>query len=432
MNNRNREHIFAHMSWWIPVSLFIVAWPFGLALTVVKLIDQKAEDNENRSQQNWYNRMYGGSRYAGGTAQNYTPQGSAWRPAGQNYTAPQQTYAAPQASGRPAAGASPYAGIAAQQQKSALRRRWMVAALIGVGVITILSSFSGLSLAFSDLAMGMFDAYTVRYMLMPALLKLAGGIGLTICGGNVSRGLREEKLLTTIVGARDNVSLRELSDASGYSPKKTQQRLQEAIQHGMFGPAAYLDMRTSTLVVRGAAPAPAPRPAPRPAAAPAPAPQKAPEENKYQKILRELRELNDAIPGEAMSAKISQLEAISARIFALAEKDPSKLPQLTRFMDYYLPTALKLLNTYATLDSQGVSGENISETKANIENTMDLLVQAFEKQLDKLFANDALDVSGDIAALHSMMDLDGLTNASDFPAAQTGSRAPQAPPSPRV
>ena len=29
---------------------------------------------------------------------------------------------------------------------------------------------------------------------------------------------------------------------------------------------------------------------------------------------------------------------------------------MRKFMDYYLPTSLKLLNTYAELDNQGVEG----------------------------------------------------------------------------
>lgn len=68
-------------------------------------------------------------------------------------------------------------------------------------------------------------------------------------------------------------------------------------------------------------------------------------------------------------------------------------------MDYYLPTALKLLNTYAQLSAQDVQGENISEAKQSIERSMDLLITAFENQLDKLFQSDALDISADVAAL---------------------------------
>ena len=82
-------------------------------------------------------------------------------------------------------------------------------------------------------------------------------------------------------------------------------------------------------------------------------------------------------------------------------------------MSYYLPTSLKLLNTYAALPAQDVQGENVTEAKQNIERSMDLLVTAFENQLDKLYQSDALDISSDVSALEGMLNLDGLTG-SDF------------------
>ena len=130
-----------------------------------------------------------------------------------------------------------------------------------------------------------------------------------------------------------------------------------------------------------------------------------------ERLLRQLREVNDAIPDPVMSQKISRLEEVSERIFALAQKDPDKKAQLQKFMNYYLPTALKLLNTYASLSGQAVEGTNITEAKHSIERSMDLLVTAFENQLDKLFQADALDVNADIAALEGMLNLDGLTGS---------------------
>ena len=129
--------------------------------------------------------------------------------------------------------------------------------------------------------------------------------------------------------------------------------------------------------------------------------------------IKAMRALNDRIQDETISGQIDRLEEVSGRIFALAQKDPDKKAQLQKFMNYYLPTALKLLNTYASLSGQAVEGTNITEAKHSIERSMDLLVTAFENQLDKLFQSDALDVSADVAALEGMLNMDGLTG-SDF------------------
>jgi len=115
-----------------------------------------------------------------------------------------------------------------------------------------------------------------------------------------------------------------------------------------------------------------------------------------------------------MSDKISRLEAVSTKIFEQAKTDPEKLPRMRKFMDYYLPTSLKLLQAYAELDSQGVEGENITESKRRIEQTMDTLVHAFETQLDQLFAADAMDISADIDVMQNMLRADGLTGDTPF------------------
>ena len=216
----------------------------------------------------------------------------------------------------------------------------------------------------------------------------------------MDRARKLERKLDKIVGDRDNIALGELFAAVGIDAVRGRAAVEHAIDHGYFGADAYIDYRTDTLVVRGAAPQPPKAPQPEPEAEP---------EDLYASLQQQLRRANDAIPDPVMTAKISRLEELSARIFALAKKDPDKKAQLQKFMDYYLPTALKLLNTYAQLSAQDVQGENITDARQSIEHSMDLLITAFENQLDKLFQSDALDVSADVAALEGMLNLDGLT-----------------------
>lgn len=169
-------------------------------------------------------------------------------------------------------------------------------------------------------------------------------------------------------------------------------------------------MRRKCLVVSGKAPAPEPK-KPRKAKAAKPA---AAQERTNTRDSGRIAPGQRRDPDEEMTDKISRLEAVSTKIFEQAKADPEKLPQMRKFMDYYLPTSLKLLNTYAELDKQGIEGENISESKHRIEQTMDTLVKAFETQLDKLFASDALDVSTDIDVMENMLRADGLTGDTPF------------------
>ena len=124
--------------------------------------------------------------------------------------------------------------------------------------------------------------------------------------------------------------------------------------------------------------------------------------------IREMKRLDDNIADPGISADIVRLEQVSAKIFDEVRQHPEKLPQIRRFMDYYLPTTLKLLNAYDRMSGTGVSGENIDTTLAKVEGMMRTIVAAFEKQLDGLYGAEALDISTDITVLENMMAREGL------------------------
>lgn len=126
--------------------------------------------------------------------------------------------------------------------------------------------------------------------------------------------------------------------------------------------------------------------------------------------IAEMKRLNESIKDEKISRQIDRLEEISGKIFDCVKASPEKLPQIRKFMNYYLPTTLKLLNTYDRMGSQGVSGENISGTMERVENMMGTIVTAFERQLDGLFGDQALDISTDITVLENMMAREGLSD----------------------
>ena len=128
--------------------------------------------------------------------------------------------------------------------------------------------------------------------------------------------------------------------------------------------------------------------------------------------IAEMKRLDDNIADPGISADIVRLEQVSQKIFDEVKRDPKKLPQIRRFMDYYLPTTLKLLNAYDRMSGAGVSGENIDTTLAKVEGMMRTIVAAFEKQLDSLYGAEALDISTDITVLENMMAREGLTEQS--------------------
>ena len=278
--------------------------------------------------------------------------------------------------------------------------------LLGVGV---LASVSGLH----DMIFYGGREYWDLYLedALGGLLMLTAGGGFCFGAHTLRTNRRMRRKIDNIVGDADHVYIRDIAAAIPCTQDKCIRHLENCIDKGVFGEDAYIDMRTRCLVVRGEAPKPEPKPKRKKKEEPAPAPK---EMSQYEKTLAHLRGLSDAIPDEEMKAKIVRLEKVTGKIFEQAQSDPDKRPQMRKFMDYYLPTSIKLLDSYAEMEAQGIEGENISESKRRIEAAMDTMVTAFENQLDKLFQSDALDLSTDIDVMERMLQADGLTGSDPF------------------
>ena len=102
------------------------------------------------------------------------------------------------------------------------------------------------------------------------------------------------------------------------------------------------------------------------------------------------------------------MESLTRSIFAAVGNNPEKRAKIHTFMDYYLPTTLKLLTAYAQLEEQPASGRNAAEAKSRIEGILKKLVECFEQLLDQLNRFDVIDITSDIQVLETMMARDGM------------------------
>ncbi|MEY8324818.1 5-bromo-4-chloroindolyl phosphate hydrolysis family protein [Lachnospiraceae bacterium 54-11] len=132
--------------------------------------------------------------------------------------------------------------------------------------------------------------------------------------------------------------------------------------------------------------------------------------------IRKLRELNDKIPGEVISGKLSRLETLLKEIFESVRQHPEQMSRMHKLMDYYLPTTLKLVETYAEFDKISSPGEEILAAKAEIENTLDTINQAFTELLNNLFQDAVFDATTDAQVLKTMLAREGLMNEMEMKA----------------
>ena len=130
--------------------------------------------------------------------------------------------------------------------------------------------------------------------------------------------------------------------------------------------------------------------------------------------VKRIQELNDDIPDFKVSAQLKQIEILTASIIDQVERKVDKLRQVRQFMNYYLPTTIKLLEQYVQLQNVGMKGENISSGMQQVEDMLDKVIVAFQKQLDSLFEADVIDITADIQVMEQMMASQGLTDQKDF------------------
>lgn len=133
-----------------------------------------------------------------------------------------------------------------------------------------------------------------------------------------------------------------------------------------------------------------------------------------KRALGEMGRLYSSIEDPDVREKINEIMRITDKIVQDAIADPSDIPQIKKFMNYYLPTTIKLLNTYDRMSAQGIEGENLGKSMQNINEMLDEAIVAFKKRLDSLFANQAMDIEADIKVMNTMLSREGLSSEKDF------------------
>lgn len=132
------------------------------------------------------------------------------------------------------------------------------------------------------------------------------------------------------------------------------------------------------------------------------------------RAMSEMGRLYMSIKDTEVRLKINELMRITDKITQDAIADPSDIPQIRKFMNYYLPTTIKLLNVYDRMSSQGIEGENLDKSMKNINEMLDASIVAYKKRLDSLFENQALDIETDIEVMNTMLAREGLSGNKDF------------------
>ena len=369
-------------SWIFIAVMFAVAWPVGLILLLSKLSEGGGRKMRQQARDAW-------QRTAAGSAEA--------KPAQARASAAKNTV-------RKVTETPNYSDKGAKTMK-------IIGAVLGIlGCVAMLSAVSdNLSYAYHYNEWW----YFARQLFYP-LGMMAGGASLLLGSGAMKRRQRRFATYLRTAGQKPAVPLDYLARAADVSRRRVEKDLSLMLEKGLWGDEAYIDMG-SGMLFRSQAAATAYFDRTRQLKEEQEQSQVQPETAEgYTGILRQIRQLNDRIADETLSIKIDRIERVSGRIFKAIEDDPGKKDAAGTFLNYYLPTTLKLLENYADFEEAGVSGENLSQAKSRIAATMDNIVAGFEHQLDELYRTDAMDVDSDIRVMETMLRRDTASAADDF------------------
>ena len=363
------------LSWIITIIFLMTFCPIGLILLFRKLT---RDSRRRRTSRHPYDMRREGA--APGTQ----GMGRQTPPAGQAYT-----------------GRSPRQGKPVNLDRGKGLTIWGIVLAVVFGI--------ALTARFPAVAMGSGFLNALAAM-SPVIGFFGGGLAMIWAGTQRTKKAKRFRKYLALIGKRESISITTLAQAMPVSVHKACDDLQDMLDSGVLE-KGYLDMSTGRLILSDEGL--------QEEAPPAPEPEEESEKEEDtldmtddDAVLAAIRQLNDDIDDEMMSQKIDRIGEITGKIFAYQKQNPNRAGQLRSFLSYYLPTTLKILKAYARMEEQGVEGENIRSAKERIEGMMDKVVEGFEKQLDRLFQDDAMDIATDVQVLERMLEKDGLPGGS--------------------
>ena len=333
---------------------------------------------------------------------------------------------------------------ARRQAEAMKKKKPSVAARVLAPFRSIGSVSNVLLKVFGGIATGLTGAFALIMMLasimdatlFPLLLfslgLLAGSIGMILVGVMQKKRLDKAEYYLKLAGNNHYINVSDIAQFTNESKKKVLTELRQFIRQGFY-PEGHLDSKGTCLMLdnkiyseyleiekQRRIQAKEAREAKRSEQESIPE-QSAVVKTELEQLIAEgqvyidqLRIMNDHIQGEEISAKLFRLESLLKQIYARLEEHPEQLPQLKKFLEYYLPTTLKLVAAYEEFDAMSEQGPNIVEAKAEIEKTMDTINDAFAELLNRLYRDTAFDVTTDAQVLQTMLAQEGLTGGNDF------------------
>lgn len=114
------------------------------------------------------------------------------------------------------------------------------------------------------------------------------------------------------------------------------------------------------------------------------------------------------VKNQSFRQKTDQLLAILRAIKKSIQEDPGRIEDLNKFVDYYTPTSIKLIDRYLEFEQSPIPLDSMNKSMHDIEKSIETLIVAYENLLNDLYREDLLDLSAEMKVMNTVLTQDGL------------------------
>lgn len=113
---------------------------------------------------------------------------------------------------------------------------------------------------------------------------------------------------------------------------------------------------------------------------------------------------------QEISLGANQLARTGTNIITYLSEHIDRVPKAKQFLNYYLDTAVEILEKYASLRKNNAPADEMKRVTGETLSAVKTLQGAFDDQYRKLLDGDVMDIESDIKVLHDTTKMDGVKN----------------------
>lgn len=129
---------------------------------------------------------------------------------------------------------------------------------------------------------------------------------------------------------------------------------------------------------------------------------------KGESKVKNMRALKSKISDFEVRGKIESIAKSLDKIFNELRSDPGDVKKAKKALGYYLDTTIQIIEKYINLSKHRNADPKIAESLQRVERMLDMLNEAFEKQLAQLLENNVMDLDVEMEVLEQNLKMRGL------------------------